>query len=503
MPVETLSRGHLSTLSQFAEITKLQRPKEVDLAPNVGTNSHLEGTGFNLPLEMDRLTANYNQNLIEGKDHLEALMLSAAEAEANVRTYIIEYIQTKTILPHLNKFAELEGKVRMVGRNGVSVLAGITADERNGSVLDASVAVEDFLTGGGLEKTKNRLAVINSPLGHSGLISWEGKIIRYKSNQTMVFWTDGEGELHGLTIVSDLNKAQSRQLSIDLGTDEDLLDGNTEAEQVANIVANPVLFSYGKEISNPAEYVLEKIIAIRGNSDIKLEQEDGTVEKRSVVQTWKDLDKSESLLKFNPFWENCLTDLRKTILSKGSNLNNPSAQAEIARVIEETILEITVDYLQQIQSPKFSIPQDNVIYFKSPRINPKYGDAPVDKYAIAAAFLKTRSGCAGGGGSRTSLRGISSGSSVSNSSSIESGSGICEECKKPNLDNHYHCPDCNKEYADETNTERTPVCACGFEFGCGGSADKEEEQKEDSKIIAFPSKASAESLAPAELPKAA
>lgn len=43
----------------------------------------------------------------------------------------------------------------------------------------------------------------------------------------------------------------------------------------------------------------------------------------------------------------------------------------------------------------------------------------------------------------------------------------CQHCEKENNDNHYHCPDCNKEYADETQKkERTEKCECGFEFGC-------------------------------------
>ena len=34
-------------------------------------------------------------------------------------------------------------------------------------------------------------------------------------------------------------------------------------------------------------------------------------------------------------------------------------------------------------------------------------------------------------------------------------------------DNHYHCPDCDKKYEDETHKEkRTEECDCGFEFGC-------------------------------------
>lgn len=412
MPVEALRRDNLSPPVQSAEITNLQPLKEVDLAPGVGTNSHLEGTGFNLSLEMDRLVTNYNQYCKEGKNHLEALMLSGSESEVNVRTYIVEYIQTKTILPHLNRFAEVEGRVRMVGRNGVPVVEGITAAERNGSVLEASVDVEDFLTAGGSARSRNKIAVINSPLGHSGLISQQGKVVRYKSNQTMVFWTDEEGELHGLTIVSDLNKKQSRQLSIDLGIDEAFLGGDTEAEQVANIVANPALFSYGKSIMNPAKYVLEKILAIRGSADFRLEQEDGSVEERSVAKTREDIEKVESLLKFKPFWEQCLAKLRMIILAKGSKLGNALAQSEIAKAIEEAILEITIDYLQQINSKKFNVPPDDVIYFKPV--------PPRDKYAIAASFLRTRSGCAGGGGKSgiSSLSGVSLGSSVVGLSSV-------------------------------------------------------------------------------------
>lgn len=43
----------------------------------------------------------------------------------------------------------------------------------------------------------------------------------------------------------------------------------------------------------------------------------------------------------------------------------------------------------------------------------------------------------------------------------------CPHCQKSGKDNHYHCPSCNKEYADETHKAvRTPKCACGHMFGC-------------------------------------
>ncbi len=42
-------------------------------------------------------------------------------------------------------------------------------------------------------------------------------------------------------------------------------------------------------------------------------------------------------------------------------------------------------------------------------------------------------------------------------------------CLDGNTDNHYHCPDCEKRYADETNKtpdQRTKQCSCNFKFAC-------------------------------------
>jgi hypothetical protein len=45
-----------------------------------------------------------------------------------------------------------------------------------------------------------------------------------------------------------------------------------------------------------------------------------------------------------------------------------------------------------------------------------------------------------------------------------------EECScGENTDNHYHCPDCDHKFSDETAKtaeQRTKKCGCGFEFGC-------------------------------------
>lgn len=59
-------------------------------------------------------------------------------------------------------------------------------------------------------------------------------------------------------------------------------------------------------------------------------------------------------------------------------------------------------------------------------------------------------------------------------------SAECEECGLSSEDNHYHCPDCQKSYADETSRapeDRTKSCACGFEFECGDTSSHEEEHE--------------------------
>ncbi len=447
----------LEALSLTERISTLQRPLEVQIIPNLGGNSQLEGTGFNLFLELKRLYKNYNQNVTEGESSEGAWALSVGELEVNVRTFIIEYIQSSTVLPHKNRIEEVNGVNRMVGNNGVPVVEGITDQERYGGVMEASVKVEDFISA----KAPDRTAVINSPLGHSGFFKQDGSGITYQNNQTMVFWTNEKGELRGLTLVTDLNESQSKQLSLSLGVSEASLTGQTQLERVSNIVRNPALFSYSQALKNPAEYVLDKIIAIRGSSNIKLVQDDGTVEIRSVEQTRRDIQRASQLLSFNEAVEAYITELKNNLLKKINDLNHPIIQSEIARKIEETILNITIDHLQKTP---------NIYYKVSSQNSQTSALVYQDKFMMAAAFLRTRSGCAGGG-SNLSLRGISLGSGVFSSSflSSESTGGICNKCGASNNDNHYHCPECPAKYADETNKSpeaRTKQCSCGFKFGC-------------------------------------
>lgn len=396
---------------------------EASIAPNLGENSRLKNTGWNSALEGRRLFKNYNQNLKVGKTSQEALVITAAETELNIRNFIREFVQSGVVLPDSKRIQKVNGVRRMVGDNGIPVVDCITARERLGAVLDATKKVDQFVSA----PVQNiwKVGVINSPN------DWNGITRDYLDNQTIVSWVDEFGVLHGATLVTDLNQEQSRQLSHSLGVAEELLNGKTEAERISNIVRNPALFSYAKSIKDPIEFVFEKILAIRGNSDIRLEQLDGSIEYRSVEEAKKDTKRLDQLLKFNQNCERYLLELKDFIFKQINSLDNWFSQHRIVAKIEEIILLITDDHLKDL-----SVPQKT--YWVSSDYSVVTINTREDRFDRAVAFLETRAGCSQvTGSSRLSLRGISLGLSISNDGEIFGGFD-----QYGSLD--FECPKCNR-----------------------------------------------------------
>lgn len=463
-------------------VETLHRP-DLDETFKLGQDFHLVGTGFNLAQEVTRFFENFNQNIRAGKTVEKALSVTAQETEVNIRTFIVEYIQAGAVLPNPSKIGQVNGVNRMVGDNGVPVVDGTTDKERKGSVRSGLMIVDEAVS----LSEPGQVAVINSPKGWSGFFDQFGRPIKYKNSQTMVHWIDETSQLRNVTIVSDLEQAQLERLSIGLEVDQAELTAFTEEEKIAAIVAHPALLFFPEFKVSPAEYVLDRILAIRGNSPFRLEQEDGTVEIRSVEDIRKQIQDPEQLLKFNQDFEDHLKILKQFIMAKVGSLNNADTQMQIISAIERTILHITLDYISatsftpsviarsessgedsRVQSDAVWIPGHNYTGFTK-------NDSPMhdsDRYDKAAAFLRTRAGCNGGGGSSTRLGSIRIGSaSAGSSTNTESSGGICEICRKLNADNHYHCENeqCHKEYADETSVapeNRTKQCSCGTKFGC-------------------------------------
>lgn len=404
MPLVQERESGSPTSTYFAEISTAQPfvepfinlPKRIDMVPGLGRNSILtEETGFVLEKEMNRFFTDLNFALSSGKNLAEALNLAINELEVNIRTYNVEFIKSKTVIPHKNRFDIVDSVQRMVGNNGRPLLDAISSQERRGSVLQASRSIESFL----LLAAPNSFAVMMSPDGWSGYVDKYGQSHNHLNAETMIFWKDQKGVLKGLTLVTDLNQAQSAVVMRSLGVSEQLLGGGREEEIVSSIVRNPALLRLD---TNPFEYVLAKILDVRGKGQIRLLQKDGPPEIRSIEQTRADIRNFDELLLFDQKEEELIDNLREFIVGRIYQLSERATQERIAKEIERTVLSLAGEHLRKnVTTWKGSSDIYKVRIVQNP--SPQY----LDNFALEIAFLKSRAGCPTGSSATRLLGGVS------------------------------------------------------------------------------------------------
>lgn len=415
MPIQELERDY-PTSTQSAEITTFKSSKKVEMIPGLGRESKLnEETGFVLWLEVKRFFDDLNFSLQSGKNLAEALNFATNELEVNIRTYTVEFIKSKTVLPHKNRFDVVGGVDRMVGNNGRLVVNAISPQERKGSVLQASGMIESFL----LAAAPNSFAVMMSPDGWSGYVDRYGQGHNHLNAETMIFWKDQNGILKGLTLVTDLNQAQSAAVMRSLGIAEQVLEGSSEEDRLANIVKNPVLL---RSDSNPFEYVLDKILAVRGKADIRLLQKDGSVEIRSIEQMREDINRLDELLLFDQKEEEYIASLREFIMGRIYQLGERNAQEKIAKEIERTVLNLAGEYLRKNVTTWIGLSDVHRI-----RVVQNSTPQDLDNFRMEIAFLQSRGGCPTGI-TRTSV-GISLGQNAGGTADFTSGGEVSKKGK--------------------------------------------------------------------------
>lgn len=414
-----------------AEIPTSQR--FVEPFPGLGRDSVLtEETGFVLRLEMKRFFGDLNFALSSGRKLAEALKFAVDELEVNIRTYNLEFIKSKTVLPHQNRFDVVDGVLRMVGNNGRPLLDAISSKERRGLVLQASRTIESYL----LAAPPNSFAVMMSPDGWSGYADRNGQGHNHLNCETLIFWKNQQGILRGLTLVTDLKQDQTVKVMSSLGVSEQVL-GGSEEDRLANIVKNPALLSFPRSDITPFEYVLDKILAVRGRGQIRLLQKDGAVEIRSVEQTRADIKRFDELLLFDQKEEELIASLREFILGRIYQLGEKDIQDRIVREIERTVLSLAGEHLRKnptVWKVQHSFPQG------------------LDNFGPEIAFLQSRAGCPTGGSSvARTLGGSSLGAGVLTLESDQYGS-LEFECPKCNKTNRRpkgqlipHCQHCEKD----------------------------------------------------------
>lgn len=406
----------------IAPIASLKPQKTVELMHFIDNNAIPK---WDMGLEMNRFINDINRFLADGMVLNEAVGRSAQGLEINIRAFALEIIKSRPVLPHLNKFGLKEGALRILGNNGQPVVDGISAQERKGAVLDASVFIDNLLP----FAPNNTFAVLMSPEGWTGFVDEYGnEVTPHLNSQTLIFWKDQKGQLQGLTLHNDLRRDQAKRVMVNLGVLDGSSEAQTEEEMLVNIVRNPAFLSLPQAYKNPFEYVLDKILEVRGNNDIRLLQQDGSVEIRPVAQIRADIAKFDQLLQGSLREEELITQLRIFILNQAEKIGEASIQRQIADKIRQTILSLTREYLKETNQMNWYQPQTQAKIYRGWDIAVGISD----NFSPEIAYLKTRAGCpVSTVGSLRSLTGISLGSigiSMGGGSLFKKGEWHCNNC---------------------------------------------------------------------------
>ncbi len=404
--------------------TAAEKPqfKPVELAPNLKINPISK---WDMQAEMNCYIEDINERLATGQSLVESVIYAFGERERNIRAYDDEVIKSKVVLPHLNRFAVVGGRTRIVGSSGRLMVDVVSPEERKGAVLEASVAIENIL----LAAENNSFAVLMSPNGWNGFMDKNGEQASpHLNTQVQVFWKDATGQLKGLTFHIDLDYDQAKEVMTRLGVSPEALEGETEEDRLVNIVKNPAAACLPATYSNAFEYVLDKILEVRGDGDFRLLQQDTSVEIRTVAEARQGIKRFDQLFLGSRKEEEYLAKLKNYVLGEAGNIREQSVQQKIICQIENTILTLTRIYLQE--SGKMPILQPSVL--AGLRLHPWGVIGNNDGFALERAFLETRAGCPP---SEAALRGISLGFSISSEGSISFSGGVTGE---------YHVGTCGK-----------------------------------------------------------
>ncbi len=394
--------GQVDRISALPEALEPQY-QPVELAPDLITNTIPK---WDSDLEMNRFFNEINKRVLDGVTLVEAVTESVRELEMNIRAYDSEIIKSKAVLPHINRFDYVDGALRMVGNNGEPVVNAISSQERAGSVLGASIAIEDSL----LEAENNSFSVLMNPAGWNGYFGQNGQELSHLNAEPMVFWKDGKGQLKGLTFHVDLDLDQAEKVMSGLGAAEDFPNGKTDKDRIISLVRNPVLgLSLPESYANPFEYVLDKILAERGQRDFKLLQQGAKPEMRSVTSVKADIKRFETLLQGSQEEEALIAELKSFILMEATRIGEKFIQQQIVSRIEKTLLRLTRVFLKDSgQASMYQVRERAQVATIKQEVSSGISG---EDFAAEIAYLKTRGGCPPGARGNV-LSGISLGSSV-------------------------------------------------------------------------------------------
>lgn len=485
MPVLERESGILSTPTQSAEISVLQpresdvfnRHKLVEYAGNIRTDCELQKANWDSLAEIIRFIGDINLGLIKGLTLKQAVAFSTQILTDHIRFYDAEFIKQEPVLPHHNYFGSWQGEKRLLGNNGRPVAHSVDATERLGAAKRAAEITEEFL----LNADNNSFVVSVSAQGVSGYMDENGDDNRHLNTYILVDWKDGEGNLKGLTLVTDLTIDQAERVMGSLGVPSNLLARRgSEMHRVATLLENPALLSLPTSYHDPVQLVLDRVVAERGEKDIHLRQRSGSDEVRSMAEMRQKIAQAETVLDLNITKENWLQELTDFILADYHQVGNWAFQQEIINLAEKAVKMFADNFLKFHKSQMLAdysgvLPLSIPSEWETAKLRDYQGD-----FREAIAFLQSRAGCP------SSVKGASGRSGVAGVSIFG------ESDSMGSL--YFSCPICGAVNKRPWEGYVNNCQSCGSDkVSCGSSTAKTDDKKEDSKIIAFPTQPSAES----------
>lgn len=396
--------------------------EKIEFDQTLGEKSQLKDTGFDLGLEVRRFFTNLNNQLEKTSDLSTAALSSYYELDANLRTFAREFIQGGAVLPML--IEEQSGQI-VNSYDKQRVVDKITEKERLGAVKFASEKVEQNFA----QNHGQIIDVVNSPAGWTGFYDKEGNDFVYRDTQSLVFWRGSDGKLRGVTIVSDMTREQGKQFLGILGVDQQKLSGQDEKAEIVNMIQNPAEIRGSERFKKP-EDIVEALIEVRGEGDMRFHLLDGTTRTVTVEQLRKDIRRIDELLSFDGQTESLLGELKQFILKDPSRLQDPNFQAEVAKNIELVVLGITRSINQAGQKKS-----DNQAEFSAiPTVALTLDSLKQADFTAEKAHLAKQAGCSKGIVRSTSAFFSSLGQAIGGGSGFSWGGGggssgeTCKDC---------------------------------------------------------------------------
>lgn len=316
--------------TSFAYQTETPSVVATSLGKNTEKWWYLEGTGFSVKLQIEKLLKEARIKILQGISLSKIIEGWTNQTLEDIRGFWQEYICRRLVLPIIIEMVKTNGKIELTcPQYGNQTLIEITSEEeRNRAAKDSLEKIADFL----IRAPAGSMAVLVSPAGWSGLKTSEGKDISYPETQIYAYYVERSGKIKALTIRTDNTLHQNEALVNWLNGQESssILYGNTN-QRIETVVRSPIFIEGGQE-----DFGFDKLIRalqIIKNSSFVLEN-------KTFIELMSEINNINKFVETDQITAELTADFKKFMIREISNLNINMIEA-IAEKLGKTVLGIS------------------------------------------------------------------------------------------------------------------------------------------------------------------